>query len=149
MNQTYTRTHRIHIDACSTGDKALIRDAMGPSMGCVAWDITVPCDGLAICTPSHEISDEQPFPDTKELPAVSADPAGSRRVSSYTPPSSAPDADASVPRVELKRQLRQVLRQRTDQLLDARTKHHANGGSGGGDQLDHHSTRSMRKGERP
>lgn len=148
MNQTGTQTHRIHIDACSTGDTALIRDAMGPSMRCVAWDITVPCEGLAICTPSHEISDEQPFPDTKELPAVSADPAGPRRVSSCAPSSSMPDADASVPRVGLKRQLRQVLNQRTDQLLDARTKHRGNGGSGGSDQLDRHTTRSMRKGER-
>lgn len=148
MNRTDARTHRIHIDACSTGDKALIRDAMGPSMGCVAWDITVPCDGLAICAPSRETSDEQPFPDTKEFPAVSADLTKSRRVSSCAPPSAVPDAGTSVPRVGLKRQLRQVLSQRTDQLLDTRAKHRANGGTGGSDQLGNHTTRSMRKGER-
>lgn len=159
MTQAHAQVPGIHIDARATGGTAFVRDAMGPTMGYVAWDITFPCDGLAICTPSGDTANEPPasrteeeaYPDTREMPAMTPDaaPHEPRRISASAPPDRIRDADAAAPHDgRTKRQVRQVLRNRTNQLLEARPKRRGSGGYGGGDQLDHHTNRSTRKGER-
>lgn len=147
------------IDERATGATALIRDAMGPSMGYVAWQIATPCEGLSICTPSEDPTHDLPvshlaeeeYPATREMAAISP-PAASddpRSASACVPTDQMKVPAATASQGErTKQQLRQVLRKRTDQLLDTRPKHRRSGGYGGSDQHDHHTTRNTRKGER-